>query len=59
MPKYIKIHPKGFNAFIEPVEKAKQYLDTMIEENDVIIYEFQVVEMTEEEYNNLPEFDGF
>lgn len=59
--RYIKWRPKGSGWCTEPVEefvKALQfddYHDTFGDD----LFEFTIVEMTQEAYDALPEFDGF
>lgn len=59
---YIKISD-GDRYFIDTVEGAKSTLDHMVESSSVWSDEqefiFSTIEMTEEEFNDLPEFQGF
>lgn len=64
MPVYFKIKDhENSPALYAPVDEAKQILDSMAENcllqevNEK--YTFEAVEMTEAEFNNLPEFAGF
>ena len=53
--KYIKVTFKGL-SYIDTVEGAKSFVEEMdINERAT----FEVVEMTEDEFKNLPEFKGF
>ena len=53
--KYIQITHNG-ERVIQTPEEAASFID-MIEEGEV--YAFRAVYLTEEEFNNLPEFTGF
>ena len=57
----MRIQPKGFNSCTEPdIETGLATLREMLIEAELHeIYEISLVEMTDEEYNNLPEFQGF
>ena len=62
---YIKISLPGSKAgFVETPDQAKVVIDSMVkaaEENndDMQEYTFSVVEMKQEEFEALPEFEGF
>jgi hypothetical protein len=59
---YIKISD-GHSYFIETIEYAKTTLESMADNHadngNAEEYEFSTVELTQEEFNNLPEFHGF
>ena len=66
MNTYIKITEadcSSGNGFVEPLEKAKLVLEQMIESandsGEPESYTFTTIEMTEYEFNSLPEFQGF
>lgn len=61
---YIKVTlPGEKNGYIDTVENAKKVIDDMADGADkyadFISFEFTVVEMTQEEFEALPEFRGF
>jgi len=61
---YIKIDEPGFNSgLIETHENAKLFIDEMIQATwdcgEPQSYTFSTVEMSEEEFKALPEFQGF
>ena len=52
-----EISPKGFNSIIErKLENIQEYLKESSPGDE---WNIKVMEMTEEEYNNLPESSGF
>lgn len=54
--KFAQIKPKGLNSMIAPLKDVFDYLnESEIGEE----WEIKIVEMTEEEYQKLPEGDGF
>ena len=59
---YIKVSDGG-SHYIDTVEAAKDTLDYMVEccndSGKLDGYKFSTVELTEEEFNNLPDFTGF
>ena len=55
--KFIKFHPEGFSSCIVKLDEVSEILDEDCQAGDKIILE--VLEMTEEEYLKLPEFEGF
>ena len=59
---YAKISLKGGNTYTQPLDQLDVFLDEIDEaaENESVgeIWTLELIEMTEEEYNNLPEFDG-
>ena len=63
MPNYIKHGPKGLNKTVETIDefvnfiKAYSSVDTPIDLEDK--WEFSIVTMSEKEFNELPEFEGF
>ena len=66
MPIYIKVSEReeGGSWFITTLNEAKGTLDHMTEEkgycpSDDRGYYFQAVELTEEEFEALPDFGGF
>ena len=68
MTNYIKMtEPEDpSNGPVMTVEEAKEQLDGMVRvwddhglEEEGISYTFSVVEMTHEEFENLPDFKGF
>ena len=64
MKTYIKITEVGFDhGFVETPENAKKIIDQMIQSADDCgepqSYAFRTVEMTEAEFEALPEFEGF
>jgi len=51
------VKPEGFNSVVEnKVENIIEFLKNS-EQGDV--WRIEVLEMSVEEYNNLPEFEGF
>ena len=55
---YIKISD-GSASVIQTLELAQEFLKTIIEGDPDEVWQFSVALMTEEEFNNLPEFEGF
>lgn len=61
---FIKVTlPGETNGFIDTPEKAKVIIDEMVvnfrEHGEPESYEFHVIEMTQAEFDELPEFRGF
>lgn len=61
---YIKVTLPGEDGgYLDTPENAKKIVDELVlnaqEYGDFSSYEFSPVEMTEEEFNLLPEFQGF
>ena len=54
--KYAKIKPKGLNSMIIKLEDVYEYL-IQSEVNEQ--WEIIIIELSEEEYQNLPESNGF
>ena len=54
--KYAKIRPVGLNPVVVYIEDVKEYLENS-EVGDK--WEIEIVEMTDGEYESLPEFKGF
>ena len=66
MPIFFKVttRAEGGNYYIATLDEAKQTLDYMADEKcyspiDQQEYCFEAVEMSQEEYDKLPVFDGF
>ena len=64
MKTYIKITlPGEKNGYIDTPKNAKLIIDEMVKAlskyEDDQSYEFKPIRMTEEEFNNLPDFMGF
>ena len=55
---YIKISHENTYVIVT-LDEAKSELDALIESDDAEGYNFSCVEMTEDEFKNLPEFEGF
>ena len=59
--RYIRITLRGGGSYIQPrsdlMDAINAELDDL-EDNDEIVLHFQAVEMTDEEYEKLPEFWG-
>jgi len=58
---FIKIkHQKTGNWYITRIKDFMNIIDEMLDEDvENEVYEICVVHLTEEEYNNLSEFEGF
>ena len=59
--KYIKIKLHGGNSYIQPILDLLTAIDGELdglEIGDKITIDLEPVEMTDEEYNKLPEFTG-
>jgi hypothetical protein len=55
--RYIKYGPKGLLKIVEEREKFEQFFNRCLDEMDVNdIWEFEVIELTEEQFNQLKEF---
>lgn len=60
---YAQITLKGFGSYTQPLSQLNVLIDEIVEaalnkEYDSI-WEVKLVTMTEEEYNALPEFEGY
>lgn len=53
---YFRITPKGLNTLICKIDDVIGYLNEC-EVNEKV--EIQKIELTDEQYNDLPEFEGF
>ena len=58
MSEYIKIKLHGGGIYIEPVDKLNGLIAELEEGEIGEIWTVEKIEMTEEEYSNLPEFTG-
>ena len=60
---YIRVTLPGCNqGYVDTVEGVKEFIDVMAENaisGDFNGYEFTPVEMDENDFENLPEFQGF
>ena len=62
---YVKITLVGEGSYIQPLSDLMQAIDGELDElkcgyvGTKMTYEFEVIEMTDEEYNKLPEFQGW
>ena len=64
MKTYIKITEPGFkNGFVDTPDEAKKVIDQMIRTSldcgESQSYTFTTIEMSEDEFESLPEFQGF
>lgn len=60
MANFVKYGPKGCSKCTESVpDFLKNFEDIFIEGSDGGDWEIEIVEMSQEEYDALPEFDGF
>jgi hypothetical protein len=58
---YIKILLHGGGSFLVPADTVGKAIKAELEHlqfGDVLTFDFERIEMTEEEYENLAEFDG-
>lgn len=58
--KYIKITKPGYGSYIQPFDELHQALDGELAgiETEITLV-FEPINMTDEEYKNLPEFEGY
>jgi hypothetical protein len=59
--KYIKIKLHGARSYIQPIEELATAIEGELDGLSIgekITLDFEPIDMTEEEYNELPEFDG-
>ena len=59
--KYVKIHVHGGSNYIQPAHEVPNAIDGELdglEFEERVTITFEHIEMTEEEYNSLPEFTG-
>jgi len=60
-PRYIKVRLHGGNSYIQPVSEIFTAIDGELDGlciGDKITLDFEAVDITDEEYENLPEFEG-
>jgi len=55
--KFVRWHPKDCNWCNETIEDFVAHFSDDI--FDMGMHEFRIIEMTQEEYDALPEFNGF
>jgi hypothetical protein len=61
MKKYMKIRLHGGGSYLQPLDKIHEAIDNElcdIQIGDTITLDFELVEMDDEEYESLVEFDG-
>jgi hypothetical protein len=58
---YIKHGPKGSNQVVDTIDDFVTFVKALkaIPNDEPTSWEFTVVQMSEKEFNNLPEFEGF
>ncbi len=56
---YIKISLEGFNSYTDTIEGAKRLIDQAEDWEDDAVYSFSPIQMTEQEFTDLPEFQGW
>ena len=59
--KYVKIHLHGGNGYIQPMSEIATAIDGELDglqPEESVTIRFTPVEMTDEEYEALPEFQG-
>ena len=61
MTKYVKItNLEADGSYIQPMDQVLQAVDGEIDDlNQPVTLRFEAVEMTDDEFNALPEFSGY
>lgn len=56
--RFVKIQLHGHGCYVQPEEKLNVLLDEIKESEPGATWTLELVEMTPEEYDRLPEFEG-
>ena len=59
--KFVKMYLQGGNSYIQPRDEVCNAVDgelDALDEHNEIVLRFTLIDMTEEEYQKLPEFAG-